>query len=102
MRAKSTLLKVLSAITDPPAARRGSSGALAPLIEVGTAFHPELAGREKHPLNGAILGMSKEEVRDRFDAIVEFADIERFLDMSGHALQQWYVCAARVGAPTLR
>ncbi|MFN8710369.1 MAG: ABC transporter ATP-binding protein [Planctomyces sp.] len=78
---KSTLLKILTGITEPTAGRSGVRGRIGSLLEVGTGFHPELTGRENIFLNGAILGMSRAEIRQRFDAIVEFADISEFLDM---------------------
>ena len=77
---KSTLLKVLSRITDPTAGRISIKGRVASLLEVGTGFHPELTGRENIFLNGAILGMSRAEIRSKFDEIVEFAEVEKFLD----------------------
>lgn len=77
---KSTLLKLLSRITEPTTGRIDLDGRVASLLEVGTGFHPELSGRENVFLNGAILGMRREEIRRRFDAIVAFAEIERFLD----------------------
>jgi len=77
---KSTLLKVLSRITEPTAGRIEYRGRLATLLEVGTGFHPELTGRENVFLNGAILGMTRAEIRQRFDAIVAFAGVARFLD----------------------
>jgi lipopolysaccharide transport system ATP-binding protein len=77
---KSTLLKLLSRITDPSAGVIRIAGRVASLLEVGTGFHPELTGRENIYLNGAILGMSRAEVRSRFDEIVAFAEIERFLE----------------------
>jgi lipopolysaccharide transport system ATP-binding protein len=77
---KSTLLKILSRITEPSAGRVTISGRVASLLEVGTGFHPELTGRENIYLNGAILGMSRAEIRRKFDEIVTFADVERFLD----------------------
>ena len=77
---KSTLLKVLSRITDPTEGRVRLFGRVASLLEVGTGFHHELTGRENIFLNGAILGMSRAEIRRRFDAIVEFAEVQRFLD----------------------
>jgi len=77
---KSTLLKILSRITAPSAGRATIQGRVASLLEVGTGFHPELTGRENIFLNGAILGMSRQEVKSKFDEIVAFADIERFLD----------------------
>src|SRR5689334_12523720 len=77
---KSTLLKVLSKITYPTSGRIKINGRVASLLEVGTGFHPELTGRENIFLNGAILGMSRMEIRKKFDEIVEFAEVERFLD----------------------
>jgi lipopolysaccharide transport system ATP-binding protein len=77
---KSTLLKILSRITDPTEGRITLSGRVASLLEVGTGFHPELTGRENIFLNGAILGMSQGEIRRKFDEIVDFAEVERFLD----------------------
>jgi len=77
---KSTLLKILSRITEPTTGRITLSGRVAALLEVGTGFHPELTGRENIFLNGAILGMRREEIRARFDEIVQFAEIERFID----------------------
>lgn len=77
---KSTLLKMLSRITEPTQGRIGIKGRIASLLEVGTGFHPELTGRENIFLNGAILGMSHAEIRNKFDEIVEFAGISKFLD----------------------
>lgn len=77
---KSTLLKILSRITAPSAGRARIRGRLASLLEVGTGFHPELTGRENIYLNGAILGMTREDIRRRFDGIVAFAEVEQFLD----------------------
>ena len=77
---KSTLLKILSRITDPTEGRVRLRGRVASLLEVGTGFHPELTGRENIFLNGAILGMSKAEIKAKFDEIVDFAEIEKFLD----------------------
>lgn len=77
---KSTLLKLLSRIATPTRGRVGVRGRLGCLLEVGTGFHPELTGRENVFLNGAILGMSRREIRDKFEAIVAFAEVERFLD----------------------
>jgi lipopolysaccharide transport system ATP-binding protein len=77
---KSTLLKVLSRITDPTAGKVTLKGRVASLLEVGTGFHPELSGRENVYLNGAILGMSRAEIRSKFDEIVAFAEVEKFLD----------------------
>ena len=77
---KSTLLKILSRITEPTVGRVLMEGRVASLLEVGTGFHPELTGRENIYLNGAILGMHKSEIERRFDEIVAFAEVERFLD----------------------
>jgi lipopolysaccharide transport system ATP-binding protein len=77
---KSTLLKILSRITEPTGGRITVEGRIASLLEVGTGFHPELTGRENIFLNGAILGMSRIEIKAKFDEIVAFAEIERFLD----------------------
>jgi lipopolysaccharide transport system ATP-binding protein len=77
---KSTLLKILSRITEPSTGRVEIKGRVASLLEVGTGFHPELTGRENIYLNGAILGMSRAEIRKKFDLIVAFAEVEKFLD----------------------
>jgi lipopolysaccharide transport system ATP-binding protein len=77
---KSTLLKLLSRITEPTEGSARIRGRVASLLEVGTGFHPELTGRENVYLNGSILGMSRVEIRKKFDEIVAFAEIERFLD----------------------
>jgi lipopolysaccharide transport system ATP-binding protein len=77
---KSTLLKILSRITEPTRGRIGLKGRIASLLEVGTGFHPELTGRENIFLNGAILGMSRREIKSRFDEIVEFAGVAKFID----------------------
>jgi lipopolysaccharide transport system ATP-binding protein len=77
---KSTLLKILSRITEPTQGRIEISGRIASLLEVGTGFHPELTGRENVFLNGAILGMGRAEIKKRFDEIVAFAEVEKFLD----------------------
>jgi lipopolysaccharide transport system ATP-binding protein len=77
---KSTLLKILSRITEPSEGRVTIKGRVASLLEVGTGFHPELTGRENIYLNGAILGMSRAEIKRKFDEIVAFAEVERFLD----------------------
>src|SRR5579862_5754100 len=76
---KSTLLKILSRITPPTRGRVELHGRVGSLLEVGTGFHPELTGRENVYLNGSILGMRKREIGRQFDAIVEFAGVERFL-----------------------
>lgn len=77
---KSTLLKVLSQITEPTGGRAEIHGRVGSLLEVGTGFHPELTGRENIYLNGAILGMRREEIARKFDEIVAFSEIEKFLD----------------------
>lgn len=77
---KTTLLKILSQITPPTQGKIILRGRVASLLEVGTGFHPELSGRENIFLNGAILGMTRKEVKDKFDEIVDFAEIEKFLD----------------------
>jgi ABC-type polysaccharide/polyol phosphate transport system ATPase subunit len=77
---KSTLLKILSRITSPTTGTITGEGRIASLLEVGTGFHPELTGRENIYLNGSILGMRKREIKTRFDEIVDFAGIERYID----------------------
>ena len=77
---KSTLLKVLSRITEPTEGRVEIKGRVASLLEVGTGFHPELSGRENIYLNGAILGMSRAEITRKFEEIVDFSGVEKFLD----------------------
>ncbi len=77
---KSTLLKILSRITEPSSGEIKIKGRVASLLEVGTGFHPELTGRENIFLNGAILGMSGNEIKKKFDEIVDCAEIEKFLD----------------------
>jgi lipopolysaccharide transport system ATP-binding protein len=77
---KSTLLKILSRITEPTTGRVTLRGRVASLLEVGTGFHPELTGRENIFLNGAILGMARAEIRRKFDEIIAFAEVEKFLD----------------------
>lgn len=77
---KSTLLKILSRITEPSEGKVTIKGRVASLLEVGTGFHPELTGRENIYLNGAILGMTRNEIKKKFDEIVDFAGVEKFLD----------------------
>src|ERR1700730_18306828 len=77
---KSTLLKILGRITEPTEGRVELDGRVASLLEVGTGFHPELTGRENIYMNGAILGMTGTEIRRKFDEIVAFAEVEKFLD----------------------
>ena len=77
---KSTLLKVLSRITEPTTGRIEIDGRVSSLLEVGTGFHPELTGRENVFLNGTILGMKRQEIKDKFDEIVDFSGVEKFLD----------------------
>src|SRR5215467_13901137 len=77
---KTTLLKILSRITEPSEGRVTINGRVASLLEVGTGFHPELTGRENIYLNGAILGMTRAEIGRKFDEIVAFAEVDKFLD----------------------
>ena len=77
---KSTLLKILSRITEPTSGKISIKGRVSSLLEVGTGFHPELTGRENIYLNGAVLGMDKVEIKKKFDEIVDFAEVEKFLD----------------------
>ena len=77
---KSTLLKIINRITAPTAGRIELGGRVGSLLEVGTGFHPELTGRENVYLNGTLLGMRRKEIKERFDAIVDFAGTEKFLD----------------------
>jgi len=77
---KSTLLKILSRITEPTGGKVDLYGRVGSLLEVGTGFHPELTGRENIFLNGAILGMKRDEIEEKFDEIVAFAETEKFLD----------------------
>jgi len=78
---KSTLLKILSRITRPTSGEVRVRGRLGALLEVGTGFHPELTGRENIMLSASILGLSRREIADRFDAIIDFAEVDKFLDM---------------------
>lgn len=78
---KSTLLKILSRITRPTSGQVRLHGRLGALLEVGTGFHPELSGRENIMLNASILGLSRRQIADRFDAIIEFAEVDEFIDM---------------------
>jgi ABC-2 type transport system ATP-binding protein/lipopolysaccharide transport system ATP-binding protein len=99
---KSTLLKILSRITEPTSGSSRTRGRVGALLEVGTGFHPELTGRENIFLNGVILGMSRAEIRGRFDEIVDFAGVEQFLDTplkrysSGMYLRLAFAVAAHV------
>jgi lipopolysaccharide transport system ATP-binding protein len=99
---KSTLLKILSRVTDPSAGEARIRGRVASLLEVGTGFHPELTGRENVFLNGAILGMTHREITTKFDNIVSFAEVERFLDLpvkrysSGMAVRLAFAVAAHL------
>ena len=77
---KSTLLKILSRITEPTTGQITIDGRVSSLLEVGTGFHPELTGRENIFLNGAVLGMPKTEIKRKFDEIVAFAEVEKFID----------------------
>lgn len=104
---KSTLLKILGRVTEPTTGRVQIRGRLASLLEVGTGFHPELTGRENIFLNGAVLGMRRAEVSRKFDAIVDFAEVERFLDTpvkhysSGMYVRLGFAIAAHLDADIL-
>ncbi|EXI83880.1 MAG: Teichoic acids export ATP-binding protein TagH [Candidatus Accumulibacter sp. BA-94] len=104
---KSTLLKILSRIIPPSQGRARVRGRVASLLEVGTGFHPELTGRENIYLNGAMLGCPERDIRRRFDAIVDFSGVERFLDTpvkhysSGMYVRLAYSVAAHVDADIL-
>jgi lipopolysaccharide transport system ATP-binding protein len=104
---KSTLLKILSRITEPTSGKVTIKGRVASLLEVGTGFHPELSGRENVFLNGAILGMSKAEIKKMFDEIVAFAEVEKFLDTpvkrysSGMYVRLAFSVAAHLGSEIL-
>lgn len=104
---KSTLLKILSRIVEPTHGRAAIKGRIASLLEVGTGFHPELTGRENIFLNGAILGMTRAQITRRFDEIVAFADVERFLDTpvkrysSGMYLRLAFAVAAHLESEVL-
>ena len=93
---KSTLLKILSRITEPDSGRAVVRGRVASLLEVGTGFHPELTGRENIFLNGAILGMTRMEIRKKFDEIVAFRRSRTISRHACKALQQRHVCQAGV------
>src|SRR5262245_57747899 len=80
---KSTLLKILSRITEPTTGEVRLHGRVGSLLEVGTGFHPELTGRENIYLNGGILGMTRAEIRGKFDGIVDFSGLEKFVDTPG-------------------
>jgi ABC-type polysaccharide/polyol phosphate transport system ATPase subunit len=101
---KSTLLKIISRITEPTSGVARTRGRVTSLLEVGTGFHPELTGRENVSLNGAILGMSRKEIAGRFDEIVSFAGVERFIDTpvkrysSGMYLRLAFAVAAHLEA----
>lgn len=104
---KSTLLKILSRIIPPTSGHIRLRGRVASLLEIGTGFHPDLTGRENIFLNGAMLGCPEREIRRRFDAIVDFSGVERFLDMpvkyysSGMYVRLAYSVAAHVNADIL-
>jgi len=104
---KSTLLKVLSRITEPTAGCAEIRGRVGSLLEVGTGFHPDLTGRENVYLNGAILGMNRKEIARKFDEIVAFAEVERFLDTqvkhysSGMQVRLAFAVAAHVDPEVL-
>ena len=104
---KSTLLKLLSRVTAPTAGEISYSGRIASMLEVGTGFHPELTGRENVYLNGAILGMTKAEIDSKFDEIVQFAEMEKFIDTpvkrysSGMYVKLAFAVAAHLDAEIL-
>lgn len=104
---KSTLLKILSRITEPTRGTATLRGRVSSLLEVGTGFHPELTGRENIYLNGAILGMSRAEIKRRFDEIVDFSEVEKFLDTpvkhfsSGMAVRLAFSVAAHLNPEIL-
>jgi len=104
---KSTLLKLLSRITEPTTGRIELYGRVASLLEVGTGFHPELTGRENIYLNGVILGMTRKEMSRKFDEIVAFAEMEKFIDMpvkrysSGMYMRLAFAVAAHLDAEIL-
>ena len=104
---KSTLLKLLSRVTAPTAGEISYSGRIASMLEVGTGFHPELTGRENVYLNGAILGMTKAEIAAKFDEIVKFAEMEKFIDTpvkrysSGMYVKLAFAVAAHLDAEIL-
>jgi lipopolysaccharide transport system ATP-binding protein len=104
---KSTLLKVLSRVTSPTTGRVNIKGRVASLLEVGTGFHPELTGRENVYLNGAILGMRKKEIDRKFDQIVDFSGVERYIDTpvkrysSGMSVRLAFAVAAHLDAEIL-
>lgn len=104
---KSTLLKILSRITTPTAGRATMRGRVASLLEVGTGFHPDLTGRENVFLNGMLLGMPRREVENAFDAIVDFAGVETYIDTpikrysSGMQLRLAFAVAAHLAADTI-
>jgi lipopolysaccharide transport system ATP-binding protein len=93
---KSTLLKILSQIVEPTSGHADIRGRMGSLLEVGTGFHPELTGRENIYLNGAILGMKREEITRKFDEIVAFAEVERVSGYPGEAVFEWDVCEVGV------
>ncbi len=97
---KSTLLKILSRITAPTRGKVEIHGRLASLLEVGTGFHPELSGRENIFLNGSILGMPRSEVARKFDAIVAFAEIDKFIDTPVKRYSSGMYVRLTHGAPT--
>ncbi len=104
---KSTILKIISRITEPTTGEIKVDGRIVPLLEVGTGFHPELTGRENIHLNGSILGMSRNEINKKFDEIVDFAEVEKFLDTpvkkysSGMYVRLAFAVAANLNAEIL-
>lgn len=104
---KSTLLKIIAGVTSPTTGSADVYGRIGSLLEVGTGFHPELTGRENVFMNGAFIGMRRSEIRERFDAIVEFSGVERFLDLpikrysTGMIVRLAFAVAAHLDADTL-
>ncbi|CAN5311622.1 hypothetical protein BH09GEM1_BH09GEM1_18760 [soil metagenome] len=104
---KSTLLKIIAGVTAPTTGSADVYGRIGSLLEVGTGFHPELTGRENVFMNGAFIGMRRSEIRERFDEIVEFSGVERFLDLpikrysSGMVVRLAFAVAAHLDADTL-
>lgn len=104
---KSTLLKILSRVTSPTTGVIKTRGRIASLLEVGTGFHPEMTGRENIYMNGAIMGMTKAEIRRKMDEIVDFAGVERYIDTpvkrysSGMTVRLGFAVAAHLEPETL-
>ncbi len=100
---KTTLLKILSRITEPTEGYADIYGQVDSLLEVGTGFHPELTGRENIYLNGAVLGMKRVEIDKKFDEIVDFAEVEKFIDTPvKHYSTGMYLCPGLLGSREMR